>query len=159
MKRITTSELISVLLNVKGSNFVSIETITQPKLKANNPFGGLTKISSISGVVNFIYENSVNNQRLKEGKENNFKSLERKWGQKIQGTPLIVNRDKYYLEIKVAKSDSKYIIGESEVAYDRIKPYLYERKTRQELENEIILRDYSLDSIKKISVQGQVYTL
>lgn len=159
MKQLTTNELISVLLNVKGSNFVSIESETEPKLKKGNPFNGLVKISRINGIINFLYQNSVNNQRLREGKENNFEPLPRKWGQKIQGTPLIVNKDQYYLELKVEKSDSEYIMNGKPVDYESIKPYTYSSKSRQDLDKEVILRDYNLSSIRKISLQGETYVL
>lgn len=42
-----------------SSTFVSMETVTQPKLKKSCPFNGVTKTSSVTGWINIDYKAAV----------------------------------------------------------------------------------------------------
>lgn len=169
MKTITKQELIERLMNTKGTTIVSIETKTTPRLlKTDNPYWNkenkqwhLTKLSRVNGIVGWIYSNSVNNQRVREGKEDNFQAEERKWGKRIQGTPLVDHKGNKYLELKVEnKYKSVYLDDEGEVVDDSVvKQYesSSSSKSRQGVEKEVVLRDYKIGSINTITMGGETY--
>jgi hypothetical protein len=162
-KILTRDELTAILSAVKGATFSTITTRTEPKLlKTNNPFIGIRKVSRVNVTIGFNYQNSVNNQREREGSEADFESLPRKWGQRIKGTPLVSHNGNMYLEAKVEKSlDHMYINAQGQnVPDDLIAPFLPKHgETRQDLEKEIILRDYKIDSIIAIKMNGEEYTV
>lgn len=139
-----------------------------------NPYRGkVHKVAHVNGVINWRYANAVNNQRMREGQptddEGNvehFEALPRKWGQRISRddgtiTPLVEHKGRHYLELKVERSlGHEYRDGEGNVYDDEtINPWLRKRSksARQMTDKEIILRDYALDSINEIRMDGEVY--
>lgn len=159
MKTLTKNELIDLLKSVKGTSFVSIESETTPRLKANCPLKNLVKISKVSGAINFNYQNSVNNQRVKENKPEDFKAKSRVWGKRVKNSPVFEHRGKFYLNIKIQSSRSDYFNNNLRQSIDKVANYLYNSSTRQNLNKEIIVRQYSLDSIKRITINKQEYTV
>jgi hypothetical protein len=95
MKTIGVNELRCKLLEVKGAKAVSVVTITVPLMnkrvngEANPFYDRVKKRTYRSCMIGFRYENSVNNQREREGKEVDFVAAPRKWGVHLDGTPLI----------------------------------------------------------------------
>jgi len=74
-KKITRNQFIEMLRNWNfGAQPVSIQYVTSPKLNAQGKakFGEVTKIANVGGMVGYCYENSVNNQLEREGKEKEF---------------------------------------------------------------------------------------
>lgn len=78
-----------MLYNVRGAKAVTIVTRTQPKLSGGKkcPYAGVEKVSTVNGMINFNYENSVNNQREREGNDEVFESASRQWGKRLYETP------------------------------------------------------------------------
>ncbi len=159
MKNLTKTELVDLLSKIKGTTFVSIETTTVPKLKSGNPFSNLKKVSKVSGAIGFNYSNSINNALAKEGKEKDFEAKPRKWGEKVVGTPLVKHKDKFYLEMKAQNGQSDYFNNQGRVSKEDIKPWEYAKKSRQGLENEVIIRDYDLNNITRIKINKEEYVL
>lgn len=160
MKTLTTNELLNLLLATKGSSFVNIVTHTTPTLIGGKKciLAGLTKVGSVNGIINFKYENSVNNQREREGSETDFVAQQRKWGTKI-GSCVIEHKNKYYVEIKVEKTqEPQYTLRGNRVDNSIVKPHLPERKDgRQEVDKQVILRDYALENIRQIRINKEEY--
>lgn len=159
MKNLTKNELIDLLSKVKGTTFVSIETTTVPKLKSGNPFSNLKKVSKVSGAIGFNYQNSVNNALTKEDKEKDFEAKPRKWGEKVVGTPLVKHKDKFYLEMKAQNGQSDYFNDQGRVSKEDIKPWEYAKSSRQGLENEVIVRDFSIDNISRVKINKEEYNI
>ena len=160
--KILVEQLIEMLTKNKGAKIVTLYTETKPQLKkANNPYLGVVKRSRVNGIVNFNYENSVNRQRGREGSETDFEAVERKWGRRINGTPVIEHKNKYYLEVKVERTlDTEYKLGDDIVSYENLKPYFYARSVNQQgVENEIKVRDFSLDSLKGLKYNGELFEI
>jgi hypothetical protein len=158
--KILVEQLVEMLVKNKGAKIVTLYTETEPKMrKANNPYLGVVKKSRINGVVNFNYENSVNRQRVREDSVPDFKAEERKWGKKINGTPVVEHKGKYYLEVKVERTlDSKYELNGQEIDSKLLAPFFYKKSvSRQEVENEVVLRDFSLDNLKALKYNGELY--
>ncbi len=108
MKQITKEDLIDLLINFQKASPATIIAFTKVKMnKKDNPyFDRITKIIVANVFLNFKYINSVNNQRIKENKDDNFIPHERRWGERIKGTTLVKHKNEYYVEcrfLKVAK--------------------------------------------------------
>jgi len=163
---INESQLIDMLLKNKGATIVTIVTRTEPDMrKTGNPFTGkVFKISRVNGMIGFNYTNSVNNQLKREGEVADFVAQPRKWGVRIDGTPLLEHKGNYYIEMKVEKSlghryewaDGKEL-DDASVADMSAFMSVHNKPTTQGTEKEIILRDYKTASILSITYRGTCY--
>ena len=166
-RQIRVAKLENVLRSHKGNGFAHIITRTVPAMrKTGNPFhGNVFKVAAVNIQAGFNYINSVNNQLAREGKTPDAEAKPRKWGQRIKGTPLVEHTNKagehrLYLEAKCEKVNSvRYVDGEGN-AIDKadLAEWLQERSakssTQANVDKEIILRDYALDSIEWIAIDG-----
>ena len=91
MPALSKSELVDHLMGLRGAKFTTIVAETDPRMrKTGNPYVGATKISRVNGVVNWIYQNAVNNQRCREnqpldqGEVEHFEPEPRKWGTRLR---------------------------------------------------------------------------
>lgn len=170
-REITLQNLQSALQTTKGAKIVSLVTVTIPDLKVNTntlcKFDyELLKVSYINGIINFNYAAAVNKQREREGKEADFVPSPRKWGTRLKDSPFIshvlkTGEHKLYLEVKIEKSINHiyYIPSIKKIISDNeVKPYLREKpESKQDVEKEIVLRDYNVANIAAITVDGQGY--
>jgi hypothetical protein len=161
-------QLAAKVSEYRGATFVTIEARTEPKLLVKilhdgniepNPFiGNVVKVSRVNGVINWVYENAVNRQRTREELDADFQAMPRKWGNRLAETPLVEHKGNYYLELKVQKSlgyhyetlDGQMLDTE---AVNRFFPK--PSASRQGVEREILLRDYSLANIRRINIRGE----
>jgi hypothetical protein len=174
MNNITKKIVETILSNCnKGTTTVSFISETIPSMKKrNNPFlDKVIKISNVGGMIGFNYENSVNNQLNREGKEGNFKSQSRKWGVKDSKFPFIIRHTKkgeteerYYLSVKVQQTNKfpTYINVENgeEIPYESIKEFLnksYKPSTQNNVDKEVVERDYEISNLKNISIGGKKF--
>ncbi len=160
MKKITKQELIELVNGIKGTTFISADIVTEPKMrKTDNPYLGATKVTTLSGAINFDYESSVNNQLERENKETDFRAAPRSWGQHVDNW--VEHKGKYYLPIKVqGHSDAIFIHEGNKIDKDVLKPFLYESHkphTQEELDKEITVRDVKIESIRAIRIKGDEY--
>ena len=160
---LTQKQLEDQLRNLRGTEIVTLITKTIPSMnKTGNRFHGqVFKISRVNGILNFIYGNSVNLQRDREGIVEDFTPEPRKWGNRIQGTTFVEHKDVLYLEMKVERSLAhEYIWANgtqlTDAETNELKDWLKKSKqpSTQKTEKEIILRDYKLSSIIGIVMQG-----
>jgi len=163
-KILTKGELVAYLSGIRGATFATIETETEPKLlKTGNPYSEVRKISRVNVCLGFQYEAAVNRQRAREGAETDFEALPRKWGVRIPRTVLVEHKGKVYLETKVEKSlDHRYVnLQGIAIPDDLIAPFLPKRKENehQDTEKEILVRDYSVDSIRRMNVKGEEFSV
>jgi hypothetical protein len=167
---------LATVLNIRGCRPVSFVAETIPELRSGNPFGGtqrthrLRKMSRVSGMIGFSYENAVNNQRGREetpidpitGEVETFVAEARKWGVRRAGTPFVDHKGATYLEVKVERSlHCEYRLDDgTPVDAAIVAAWLPEKKegTRQMVEKPVILRDYTLDNLREVTINGQTYT-
>lgn len=175
MPTMTRDDLVSVMQDRRGAFFTTIVAETAPPVrKTNNPHPNVKKISRVNGMLNWIYENSVNRQRTKEnqpldanGDVEHFVAKPRKWGQRVRRddgsvTPLVENKGKHYLELKVERSlGYEYRDNGQTIDPSVIEPFLPKREegARQEVDDPVILRDYSVENIQQITIDGIVYEI
>lgn len=167
MQTISKAELVEKLAAIRGATFATIVAETDARLrKTGNPFTGVVKVSRVSVTLNSIYENSVNRQREREGNTEVFEAEPRAWGVRMvrdDGTvaPIVEHKGKYYVEAKVEKSLGYEYIHNGEILdEDKIVQFLPKKSSggeRQEVEKPVILRDYSVDSIREIRFGGELY--
>lgn len=166
-KTITHEQLVE-MLRTTATTIVSIWTETAPKMlaKANgvpNPYKNkqVVKRSKNNGIINFHYENAVNNRRVKEDSEPDFVAKPRQWGSRIPGTPLVEHKGNFYLEMKVERCLENEILVDGDPAPDDLKNFLphKEEGSRQELESPVIIRDFKVDNIKAVQMNGEFYTV
>lgn len=163
MAKVTSDELVQILMKRKGATIVSFKACTNARLrKTNNPIGACWKLVSIVGMIGWNYTNSINNQRAREGHEEHFESLPRSWGKRINGTPLVEHNGKYYVEVKVERILEVSYVRNSDgslVTYDEISMFLPKKRVneRAETEKNIYPTDYAVDNIREIKIDGVVY--
>lgn len=160
--KIKTSDLVNLLKSRKSAFFVTIEAETEPSMrKTGNPFLGTKKKSVVNGLANFIYENSVNRQRKREGLEPDFEAEPRRWGTRLRGTPLVEHNGRYYLELKVEKTQNPtYWFDGKEIKKEELEAFMSEHSEgNQGVEKPVVLRDYKLENIRKVRMDGQEYEI
>jgi hypothetical protein len=149
----------------KKTTIVSFAAKTIPPMrKTKNPYlGRIYKISRVNGIIGiWVYANSVNNQRLRENSVADFEALERCWGKRIPYSPFVEYNGFLYLETKVQKSSSAiYVDGKlaSRKQMEHISKFLLRKEgesRRQQLIKEVVLRDYRMDHITHLQLEGQL---
>ena len=167
-RQLRVAKLENVLRNHKGNGFAHLIAKTVPRwAKAKkHPFhGNVFKVADVNILAGFEYINSVNNQLEREGKEPNAVAKPRKWGQRIKGTPLVEHTNKageyrLYLEAKCQSVNSVEYVDAQGNAIDKADLREWTEKksakssTQANVDKEIILRDYALDSIEWIAIDG-----
>lgn len=167
MNLITVPELKEILLNRKGATPIAFSAITDTKAKkTGNPYAAVLKFSAVQAMTGINYENNVNNQLAREGKEADFVAQERTWGENVNGS-LVVKGDKSYLVARVLRAKKPVFIVKgrdgklSTIAKAAIAHLLpAERKAEnQGTDKEVVYRNYSLENIRSISIDGKKYQL
>jgi len=174
--KLSRKNLISRLEQIKGSRIITIEALTkETRLRAKDSFGNpnpywgkLLKLSRVNGLINWSYENAVNNQRVREGQPllpdgsiERFKSLPRAWGVRKIGTPFIEHKGKVYIEMMVLNSSHQYVVDDEYINEADITSFLAPKKesSRQKTKKSIILRDYAIDNILRVKMNKVLYEL
>lgn len=161
-------KLIDRLLEKRGAFFVSFIAETAPDMrKRNNPYRDAIKRVHVAGMLNWIYANSVNNQRVREGNHRFFTPKPRQWGRRLRRddgtyTPFVVHEKdgklNYYLELRVQRYlREEYFLDGERIEKKLLEPFLRENDPvgRQGVNNPIMLRDYYVGNIKSIIMDYQ----
>ncbi|MBK8583851.1 MAG: hypothetical protein IPL86_19180 [Flavobacteriales bacterium] len=167
MLKLTNTQLINRLKKTEECTFISLRAVVEPEMrKTCNPFHGrVLKVVTAAGSINFRYSRVVNSQRIREGKPADFKAKMRQWGEKLDDCPLIkhVNawgRVSYYLDIKIQSRVDQYRDIETGrlITKDQLLQWLPpHQKTRQGLNRVVSLRDFRIDRIAEIKINGEVW--
>lgn len=156
--------------NGTACRFVSILIDTPvEKIKKNNPYQGLRKVSRKMGIVNANYNTSVRN-RIAEKLGVTLSEVEYTngitWYEHLQTVdkkplPLVQHqkaekRDgKLYLQYFPHKAESVYVLPSGEVVPDeKVKPWLYAESARIEYKPAVIV--VNLENIKEIRASGVI---
>lgn len=148
---------------VNGSTFVGIDTRTVPVLKGGkkNPMQGrVTKIMKGASVMVFqnrtssSYGDMVQRRLAAEGKDPaSFELKPRSWGTRLPNSPFVHHvkdgQDKYYLEVIFLRAgDVEYFLDDKPINKEDIQGLQEKDESEQGgLENKVIIRSYSLESI------------
>jgi len=145
---------------VSGTTPVSVDCVTAVRMvkkhretKEPNPYIGAVKIQTKNGLIGFDYHNSVNNEAVREGKEERG-TADRKWGELGPKRIFVFHKDRVYLQLKLQSvGDTKYIFDGEEIDVEKLKPYLSASKksgAQRDLEKEVIVNDINMENIRKI---------
>ena len=160
METIKREELVEMIKEIKNATPITLILESDARLlKKDNPYVGTRVVKKINGMINFDYQTSVNNQRVRENTSDDFKSFERKWGKHITRA-IIEHKQNYYLQVKLEKTlDVKYYHNQVEISYDMIKDYFPKSsyKSRQGVVKEIKVRDIKFENIKQININKKQY--
>lgn len=126
--------------------------------KGSGYAGRIQKFSRFQVVLNPTYTNAVNNQRGRETEVGEymeeFKPEPRRWGKRLEGTSLVENKGKFYLEVQVLRSfETQWFLDGQPVQSEDVKPLLHQRKgesKKQQTEKAVILRDYGVNTIRTL---------
>ncbi|MFA7408558.1 MAG: hypothetical protein WCY93_12160 [Anaerolineaceae bacterium] len=171
------AQLQEVLDQVKGSTFAGLDTKTEVKLKGGkkNPHQGrVVKVTTGSNVILFAntqcnsYESMVKRRMVAEGKDpEEFQVGKRAWGTRVGNSPIIEHNDKTYLEVIFQHpGKTTYYLDGEETPKDQIEGLEVtktadpekEDKSQGGIENKVVIRTFSLDSIEHIRLKGQELT-
>lgn len=157
--------------NLNGTSFVSLTTITIPKLRGGkkNPFRGrVKKIAKSTSAM--IFQNKQKNgykamvtRRLgKEMKDaNDFKLKPRTWGERIPNAPIVHHKGNYFLEVVFLKpSNVHYEVDGVKTNPEDIEglEINHSEGTQGGLEDKVVIRTFKLDNIIKFKIGGNTYT-
>lgn len=157
--------------DVRGKTKIGLVSKTVPRMRTtNNPYvGKALKYTFLTGWVNFNYQKEVNEQRKLEGLRANFESLPRQWGEHWSETPFVIYKPKsadhykVYLRIMVESVNGIQYrnFSNHKIPLEKIQPFLYEKieSARQGTETPIVERDYYVENILLIVLDGKVYHL
>lgn len=157
---------------VRGTSAISIDAVTTPKMVKKhretgvaNPFlhRGILKFCRMDGLIGFDYENSVNNQATREGKEQR-QAKSRAWGTLIHNRLFVEHNDAYYLQMKVQSTDvpSYRDKDDQTVDVELLTPYLpvkSQSSTQSDLNKEVCVRDIMMTNVKVIRFKEHEYAL
>jgi len=112
MKQITRAEMIKLLNDIRGAKPITFEFASAPNMLAKskidgtpNPFrNDINKVRKYNVIVNFIYENSVNRQRDREGKDADFTAGQLPFGRHTGDNRVVItNKGCDYIQCKLEK--------------------------------------------------------
>lgn len=165
--------LANILGHIKGASFVGIDTVTNVGLKGGkkNPMQGrVTKVTLGSQCMFFTnskvngYEAMVKRRLAQEGKDpESFELKPRKWGNRIPDSPFVQHtkdgEQKFYLEVIFMKpGESYYMLDGQQIEKSKIEGLDTaedkEPTGQAGLENQVIIRTYSVDSIAAMRAEG-----
>ena len=159
-------EVKDILDDVDGSASFTITTLTDVKLKGgkkNDMQGRVQKRTKDSLVTIYNkynqggYEKLVKEQMELEGKDpSTFELKPRAWGVRIENTPFVEHKGKHYIECFFDGSGETEYLLDGKVYEGEIEG-LPEKKVSGDsqggIENKIIVRTFSLDSIEKLDLK------
>ncbi len=167
---ISVSQMADLLKQIKGARPLTISALTDTRArKTGNPYAEVLKLTHINGFVGVDYAASVERQQTKDGQPVGFEAKRHAWGDKVCSA-LRQHRTngKLYLTMQPRKVlDKQVFFGRNpssgalvQVPKARIASFLPEKRSAapsQGVEHEVITRDYSLDNITAITLDGQAY--
>jgi hypothetical protein len=177
---ITHAQLIALLMGIDHAQPVGLVTRTEPKMRktGNEFYGRVTKITEANVFANTNYQDRINRQLAREGKEANFVAGERAVAMVrrfVNGKPTpVLDMDKKdgshgtYFEVHFyghLKCDTRYLLdGLTDIAKAEFQDFLQERNSsataeRQGTNEEQVVRTYSTRNIVEVRFNGTDYVV
>ena len=168
---VSPERLRQILASVRHATpFTAITFTDAGARKTDNPYLNVYKLTKVNGMTGTIYANAVNRQAAREGTDPSFQAQPRKWGKRI-APGLVANDtgDQFYLPAQLnpsLKPKPLYLVRAGvgkrlkAVPKEQVAAWLPAAKdgaSAQGLAKPITYRDYSLNSIIALSLNGQKY--
>ena len=173
MKYVTVLEVVEIVRNsVKGTSTITVDLDSNmdgkgKMLKTGNPFVGMgiVKRETLNGMIGYIYSNAVNRIAGKEDKEERECKIH-PWGDMDEKNLFRIHRKtgEEYLSMKVEKFEvhGYFKPDGTQIPTEEIKPFLpikHKSSTQEDLDGEVIVRDYSLKNIMAIRAFKEEYRI
>lgn len=166
---VTKDEMIATARSrVVGTSMVTVELDSPMDGKMNkggNPFygQGIVKRETLNGTIGYIYANAVNRIAAKEGKEER-QAKRHPWGDMDKKHLFRVHRKNgncyLSMQVKNITVHGFFAPDGTEIDSDSIQafvPVKAKSSTQQDLDGEVIAKDYSMDNIKVIRAFGDTF--
>ena len=165
-------QLRDILAGVTHAEPFSATTLTKADAKKMGNFhGSIFKLTRLNGMTGVDYSSSVLKQQAREGvAEPAFQAQPRSWGQKVSPA-LVEHKNVFYMPARLNPALTPkplYLIEKKNrlVAVDKavVAPFLPpNRSTKaaaaQGVAREVVYRDFRLDSIVSLSLNGKKYRI
>lgn len=176
MRLATTSELVGEVETIsrKGARPLSIRMACPPPLLKYSredgracPYYNVVKRSYVSGMLNFVYERSVNRQRVREEKPATFTS-EANWFVHLPTDPRAIvsyheDHSRKYLQVKSQRAIvSRYYNGDgTPIDFADVREYLPHKTKpkKQQLDHPVYTFTVSLANIVSLSCDGETFAV
>lgn len=170
---ISSSNLISMMSNIKGATICTIETETTPKMnkKGNALYGRVRKVSRGQFQFGYNYENAVNNRLEKQGDERTFEAQSRPYGTWVVPNKVAEHNGTIYLRFykmsNQTAQETYFVDGRPATAeeIDIIKFFTPASKPSATqaaeglTDNQVKPCEYKASAIRKISINGAEYEI
>lgn len=146
---------------IQDGQKVLLNFSTIPKLKggkANPHQGRIQKMTT--GAIGILYTSGrgyfekVNEGLIAEGKAPDFEPKPRAWGVRVEGTPLIEHKEKFYLDVIFEHpGETQYYLEGEKIERDEIEG-LEDKKEGEQggLEEKVYVRTISLESLGHVEL-------
>ena len=167
------TQVLNAIANINGASFVTIDTVTTPKLtggKSNPHQGRVQKVMTGANVMVFQnknsngYENMVQRRLKLEGKDpSSFVLGARAWGTRLDNLPIVEhtkNGDtKHYLEVIFLKAGSSHYTLDGNIVPASSIQGLQESSEGEQggLNDKVVIRTFDVENITQIRADGQVF--
>ena len=176
MKTITRRKLADILASVDHAIPLGFIALTDADAKkTDNPYGRILKLTRINAFAGADYTRSVNRALVKEGKEPTFVAKGRA-NQTERISPCLARKvvdgeDRFYLPVQIRHARKPlYLVQRARglgrtmltaVSKEQVEPFLpVSRQPAQGgVESPVVYRDFRLDSITQISLNGEQYRI
>lgn len=173
MKNVTVSEVMrEIREKTVGTRSVTVELDSpmdgKGKMRTTgNPFAGkgIVKREMLNGMIGYIYANAVNRIADKEGKEER-EAKQHPWGDMDEKHLFRIHRGngKPYLSmmVKNVTVHGFFAPDGTQIADEEIRPFIPEKKkssTQEDLNGEVIARDFGMENITVIRAFNEEYVL
>lgn len=158
--------------NINGATIISLDTVTDVILrggKQNPQQGRVTKHCTGHNVMIFQnktingYDAMVRRRLVAEGKNPDLFVLSpRQWGERIEGEPFVYHKGNYYLEVIFLKAGKvHYMLDEANPIEKEDIIGLPDHVEGEQggLENKVIIRTYSVESLRAITIGQTKYNI
>ena len=167
--QITTAQLIEMLRTwAFGAQPASLQYVTSPSITkaGKEEFGMVTKIANIGCMIGYSYENSVNNQREREGELRDFMSqkLWKGFGSRIS-TALATHDTKgtFYLTYKKQQTFKSFHFDGvlNFIPHAMLRPYFkpYVAPKNQGVDKPVYHREIGIENVRKLKFKKTTYVI
>jgi hypothetical protein len=162
--------LVETLSGVVGAKFISLTTVTTPKLKVSCPYDEVVKVAESNVQINYDYVNAVERTLTREGKDLDDYKPGTTWydtvvDQKGRLTPWARHKKtgEIYLRARLIKQlSSKYFDQNgTQISEEKLKPYLPagRKASSQGTDNQVMAVTYRIDSVRSLRLDGVNYVV
>lgn len=160
--KIKTADLIQLVDGLKELTYVTVAYRGPANLKRTGcPYDSqTTKQTVITGAILYDYQKSVRDRQEAEDKKVDFVAKPRAWGERHGNW--VTHKGNHYLPIRVEHLSEKTFFSSTGavIPNDLVQPFLREpseAKSQGDLVEKVVIRDYNLEHIFQITINGDVY--